>query len=131
MSMRRLLPLWVLPLAFAACSRPAAAPAAASGSAPPKVTGTGVVAEVNGGAILSSELEQRVSGRLARVRQEEYEIRRQVLDEIISERLVAAEAQKRRISAEELLKQEVDRKAATPEQSYVDTIYEQNKVRFG
>ena len=129
--MRRLLPLWVLPLAFAACSRPAAAPAAAASSgAPPKVTGTGVVAEVNGGAILSSELEQRVSGRLARVRQEEYELRRQVLDELISERLVAAEAAKRKISAEQLLEQEVDRKATAPEDSYVDSIYEQNKVRF-
>jgi len=131
MSMRRLLPLWVLPFALSACSRPAAAPAApAPSGAPPKVTGTGVVAEVNGGAILSSELEQRVSGRLARVRQEEYDIRRQVLDEMIAERLVAAEAAKRKISAEALLKQEVDGKAATPEDSYVDSIYEQNKLRF-
>jgi protein-disulfide isomerase len=132
MALRKLVPLFVLPLALAACSRPTAAPAAAAPTnAPPKVTGTGVVAEVNGGAILSSELEQRVSSRLARVRQEEYELRRQVLDEMIVERLVASEAQKRRISTEELLKQEVDRKAATPEDSYVDTIYEQNKLRFG
>ncbi len=94
-------------------------------------TGTGVVAEVNGGPILASELEQRAANRLIRVRQDEYEIRSQVLDELIAERLVAAEAQKRGVSAEELLKQEVDAKAKAPAPAYVEQIYEQNKARFG
>ena len=86
---------------------------------------------MNGGPILASELEQRAANRLIRVRQEEYEIRSQVLDELIAERLVAAEAQKRGVSAEELLKQEVDAKAAAPAPAYVEQIYEQNKARFG
>jgi protein-disulfide isomerase len=94
-------------------------------------TGTGVVAEVNGGPILASELDQRAANKLRSVRQEEYEIRIQVLDELIAERLVAAEAQKRGVTAEELLKQEVDAKTGVPDPAYVEQIYEQNKQRFG
>ena len=43
----------------------------------------------------------------------------------------AAEAKARGVSAEELLKQEVDAKAAAPAAAYVEQIYEQNKARFG
>jgi hypothetical protein len=106
------------PIAFSGCSKagqsaPAGGPSATAGTSadggpsatgrPQAASGTGVVAEVNGGAILASELEQRVGNRLIRLRQEEYETRSQVLDELIAERLVAAEAQKRGLSAEELL----------------------------
>ncbi len=86
---------------------------------------------MNGAPILASELEQRVGTRLARLRQEEYEIRRQVLDELIGERLVAAEAQLKGVKAETLLQQEVDGKAVLPSDAQVRGIYEQHKARFG
>jgi protein-disulfide isomerase len=89
-----------------------------------------VVAEVSGAPILASELEQRVAGRLARLRQEEYEIRRQTLEELIAQRLVAAEAAKRQLAPEELLRQEVDAKATALPPAQVEAIYEQNKDRF-
>ena len=90
-----------------------------------------MVAEVNGGAILASELDERVSSRLARLRQEEYDLRRQTLDELIAERLLAAEAGKRGLSAEELVKQEIDKKITPPDEAQIEAIYEQNKLRFG
>ena len=125
-------------LALAACSRPGGvsstpgAPAVSPhGSAAAKsVSGVGVVAEVNGTPILASELELKVAGRLARLRQEEYEIRRQTLEELIAERLVAAEASKRRLAPEELLRQEVDVKTVALPPAQVEAIYEQNKDRF-
>jgi protein-disulfide isomerase len=120
-----------LALLLAACSRPAGTPAGSAPAGDGAVSGAGVVAEVNGGPILGSELEQRAAGRLTRLRQEEYEIRRQVLDELIAERLVAAEAQKHGLTAEALLKQEVDGRTAPLLQSQLETIYEQNKARFG
>jgi protein-disulfide isomerase len=89
------------------------------------------VAEVNGAPILASELEQRVVTRLHRLRQEEYEIRRQALDEMIGERLVAAEAQLKGTTAEALLQREVDAKAALPSDAQVAALYEQHKPRFG
>jgi protein-disulfide isomerase len=94
------------------------------------VSGIGVVAEVNGAPVMASELEQKVVGRLARLRQEEFEIRRQALDELIAERLVGAEAVRRKLSVEELLRQEVDAKAAALPSDQVESIYEQNKARF-
>jgi protein-disulfide isomerase len=118
------------PLVLVACSRPGGTPAAAAPGGQPKVSGHGVVAEVNGAPILASELEARAAVRLARLRQEEYEIRSQVLDELIAERLVAAEAQKLGVPAEELLRREVDGKAPPLSPAQVETIYEQNKARF-
>ena len=117
------------PIAVGGCSKPADPRPAAS--QPQAATGVGVVAEVNGGPILASELEQRAEKRLIRLRQEEHEIRSQVLEELIAERLVAAEAQKRGQSAEALLQQEVDAKVEAPAPAYVEQIYEQNKQRFG
>jgi len=131
-----------LALGLIGCSRPAgpassaggptasAGAAPAAGPSPAAVSGVGVVAEVNGAPIMASELEQKLGARLARQRQEEYEIRRQALDELIGERLLAAEAAKRRVSTEELLRREVDSKAATMTEAQIDTIYEQNKDRF-
>lgn len=117
------------PLVFAACSRPGA-PEAPAPAASATVSGVGVVAEVDGAPILASELDRQAAGRLARVRQEEYDIRRQALDELIAERLVAAEAARRKATPEELLRQEVDAKAGTMPDAQVELLYEQNKDRF-
>jgi protein-disulfide isomerase len=118
-------------LGGAACARPAGAPGD-GGSAPAAkaVSGVGVVAEVNGAPIMASELEAKVAGKLARLRQEEYEIRRQTLDELVAERLVAAEAAKRKLTPDELLRQEVDGKAEALPAGQLELIYEQNKERF-
>jgi protein-disulfide isomerase len=88
------------------------------------------VAEVNGAPILASELERKVAGRLSRLRQEEYEIRRRGLDELIAERLIAAEAAKRDLSSDEVVRREVDAKAETPPAARVEAIYEENRERF-
>ncbi len=126
-------------VAVGACSRstgPAGAASPARSATPaaaatPGATPSGsVVAEVNGTPILAAELEEKAAGRLARVRQEEYDIRREALDRLISDRLIAAEAAKRRLSTEALVAREVDAKAAPPQASEVEQIYEQNKARF-
>jgi len=127
--------LLAVPLVLAACSRPgggATTPAIAATVAPvaATVSGVGVVAEVNGAPILASELEPKLAGRLVRLRQEEYEVRRQALDELIAERLLAAEASKRKITPEELLRLEVDAKVIPPAAAQVEAIYVQNKDRF-
>jgi protein-disulfide isomerase len=89
-----------------------------------------VIAEVNGSPILASELEQKASSRLARLRQEEYEIRRAALEELLSERLLDAEAAKRGVSRDELIRREVESKVASPAAAIVERLYEQNKARF-
>jgi protein-disulfide isomerase len=119
--------LVALPIALAACSR-RGAPSASAGTS--TNAAAAVVAEVNGAPILASELEQKLASRLLRVRQEEYELRRQALDELIAERLVAAEAARRGIAAEELVAREVNAKAAALPDDTVEAIYEQNAARF-
>jgi protein-disulfide isomerase len=122
---------------LAACSRgkapaaPAASGAAAARpSASPTASGVGVVAEVNGSPIFVSELDAKASSRLVRLRQEEYEIRRQTLDELVAERLLDAQAAKGGMSRDELLRREVDLKTPAETTSAVEALYEQNKARF-
>ncbi len=135
--------LLVTTMPLVACSRsqeprgssaetPAASPVATAAPSPSAtaISGEIHVAEVDGVPIYASELEARVSGRLARLRQEEYEIRRQGIDEIVIERLLDAEAARRRISRDELLRREVDQKLDPVPAASVEELYEVNKARF-
>jgi protein-disulfide isomerase len=88
------------------------------------------VAEVNGAAITGAELEEEAASRLARLRQEEYDIRRTTLEAMIADRLVEAEARKRGITTEELLDREVDAHVPKPPADQVEMIYERNQARF-
>jgi protein-disulfide isomerase len=124
--------------ALGACSKgPAertAAPAAAAaptGSAQARTAaGSDVVAEIDGQPVLAADLDRRAESRLARLRQEEYEIRKQALDELIWERLLEREAARQKVSKDALVAREVDGKAGEPSPSQIDSIYEQNKARF-
>jgi protein-disulfide isomerase len=115
----------------ASSSAPAAAESASPGPRLPASVSPGdVVAEVNGAPILGSELEAKAAPNLTRVRQQEYEIRRQALDELIADRLLDVEAAKRGLSRTELLRREVDEKVQLPPSDQIDSIYEHNKDRF-
>jgi protein-disulfide isomerase len=134
MSCFRTLLLGAAGVALAACSGVPAGPpgsAAPSPAAAAPVTGAGVVAEVEGTPILAAELDQAAASRLARLRQEEYDIRREALDELIWERLVRAEAAKQGVSPEELVRREVEDKAKGPSDAEVDVVYRDNRARFG
>jgi protein-disulfide isomerase len=118
--------------ALAACSKAPAShrPAAAAATSAPAPGGDAVVAEIDGQPILASELEQKAEGRLGRLRQEEYEIRKQVLDDLIWEKLLAREAAAQKVSTDALVAREIDAKASTMPDAQVETVYEQNKERF-
>jgi predicted DsbA family dithiol-disulfide isomerase len=126
--------------AFAGCSRPSGSVGAtATGGAPSaKPAGPPTVpaspgeaaAEVDGAPITRAELDGKIEGGLARVRQEEYDLRREALDKLIAERLIDAEAARRGISREELLRQEVDAKVTAPAATQVESIYDKNRERF-
>src|SRR5262245_56383036 len=61
-----------------------------------------VVAEVGGERITLAELDRRAAGRLAGIRHDEYEARRQALDEMLEERLIEREAASRSLTREAL-----------------------------
>src|SRR6266568_1079191 len=116
-------------LLAAACRRsPEPRPTA---SPPPGASASEVVARADGVAIRADELDERVAKRLMRLRQEEYEIRRQALEEMIGERLLEKEAGARGISKEDVLRDEVDHQVQEPDPKLLEQLYEQNKARFG
>ena len=89
------------------------------------------VAVIGGTSVTQEELDRVVGNRLMRLRTEEYNVRRAALDEVIAERLLAAEAKRRGITTDELIKTEIDAKVATPATADLDAFYEGVKERFG
>ena len=92
-------------LVFTACARSAGPKPSASPS--PGASAAEVVATIDGKPIRGQELDAKVERRLSRLRQEEYEIRSQALEEMIGERLLETEARTRGITTEGLLHDEV------------------------
>jgi len=114
-------------LGAAGCGRSrAASPPAAAAEDPRKS-----VAQVGGASITLEEVDRRAAGKLQRLRNEEYDARRQALDEIIIERLFQKEAAERGVTQDALLKAEVDAKVTPPTAGDVKAIYEQNRAAAG
>ncbi|MFQ5876360.1 MAG: thioredoxin domain-containing protein [Acidobacteriota bacterium] len=92
----------------------------------------GAVAATVGEHVFSlEEVDARAATRLSKVRMDEYRIRRQVLDAMISERVLRLEAAARDIAVEQLLEQEVTSRVADPTQEEIDAFYAQNRSRYG
>ena len=130
----RLLSKLVVPAAIliGACSTSSAERAAAPASSAKPASGQPeVVAVVDGTEIRSDELDQRAAGRLAAVRQQEYDVRQQVLDEMIMEKLVAKEAKSRGLSPQDLVKAEVDDKVGPASEAEVDDVYTRARSQLG
>jgi protein-disulfide isomerase len=88
------------------------------------------VATIGDTAISQTELERAVGSRLTRIRTEEYTVRRAVLDDMVATRLLDAEAARRHINVEELIKTEVDAKIVEPKRTDLEPVYEGISDRF-
>lgn len=86
------------------CAEPATAPAARVGSV----------------TITTDQVQAAAEPRLRRVRAEEFEVRRRVLDELISEELLRQEAARQGRSVAEVLTEEVDRQVGLVTDADVD-----------
>jgi len=108
------------------CASPAVGSPADRAAAKTEPPSSQAVAAIGDETITMAELEVVASERLARVRSEEYAIKRQVLDEIIERRLLDREAQTRGITVDELLKKEVDARARSVTDDQVRAVFESN-----
>jgi protein-disulfide isomerase len=114
-----------------ACSRPEAGPLASGRpEAASAAADSTPVAEVNGESITWAELDEKAAGPLARVRQEEYEVRSRVLDGLIAQRLLEAAAQERGTTSDELLRQEIERRTQEPSPEQIESVYARAHDRF-
>ena len=113
-------------LGVTGCARSRAASPPSADEDPGKV-----VAQVGGASITLEEVDRRAAGKLQRLRNEEYDARRQALDDMIVERLFQKEAAARGVTQDALLKAEVDAKVTPPTAGDVKTVYEQNRAAAG
>jgi protein-disulfide isomerase len=105
---------------------PAATAAATSGSSDSRPAAT-----VGGSVITMEQLDHAAANQLAKLRQQEYDVRASVLQGLIQQQLVTSEAAARKVTEADLMKAEVDDKSAAPTADEVSKFYETNKARMG
>jgi protein-disulfide isomerase len=89
------------------------------------------VAVVGGQEIYEEDLLPLVQGQLLPLQAQEYEIKREALDQLVMQRLVEAEAKSKGVSAEKLLEQEADARVAEPADEEIEAFYLAQKDRIG
>lgn len=90
---------------------------------------SGAAAKVNGEEISYAQLDDEAAAKLVRLRSQAYEIRKQTLDEMIDNRLLEAEAKKRGISVDDLVKAEVEDKIPEISDEEAREFFEKNPPR--
>ena len=88
------------------------------------------LAEVNGDTITADEVERSLATQLGKLQEQIYTLKRQRLEALIRERLLAQEAAKRGVSVPALLDAEVTPKVRLITEEDVEKIYQANKARF-
>lgn len=97
------------------------APAAA---APAKAAASGdVLAKVNGTPVTDGEVSAKVANRLKKLESQIFDIKHDGLLDLIQDKLLSAEATKRSMTVDELLKKEVTEKAEAPTDQEIQTYY--------
>ncbi len=114
--------------ASAAASDAAGAGVAAAGAADTAAT---VWATIGARAVSAAEVDRKAAPTLAQVRRQEYEARRQALDALIEDEVLAREAAARQRTKELLIDTEVATKIPAATTAEVDSFYLANRGRYG
>jgi protein-disulfide isomerase len=88
------------------------------------------VAVVDGQAITTEELESALGMSLAKLEQDIYTLKRDRLEAMIGEKLIAREAAKRGIEVKDLIAAEITGRITPVTDAEVDSFYEANKARL-
>src|SRR5437016_8440119 len=81
------------------------------------------VATVDGQPIYDEDLAPSVEGQLQPIRNQEYEIKRKALDNLIEQKMLEAAAKKKGLTTEKLLDQEVNAKVSDPSDAELQGYY--------
>jgi protein-disulfide isomerase len=81
------------------------------------------IATVDGQAITEDDLAPLVQGQLRPLRDQEYQIKKKTLENLISQKVLEAEAKKKGLTADKLLEQEVDSKVPEPTDVEINAVY--------
>src|SRR5262245_41479360 len=88
------------------------------------------LAEVNGEAITAEEVEHAVGAQLRQLEQRIYELKRQKVEALITDRLLAQQAAKRGVSVQALLDAEVTAKVGPVTEQEIESAFQANKARL-
>ncbi len=81
------------------------------------------LAIVGGQQITEDDLAPLVAGQLRPLRDQEYQIKKKALENLVNQRLLEAEAKKKDLSTDKFLEQEVDSKVAEPTDAEISAVY--------
>lgn len=110
-----------------ACNRaPEVSGGVVAGDVATSQSAASVVAEVGEQKITMRELNEHVAPQLRELDEQQFEIRRQGLDQLVNQQLVQAAAMKKGQTEEEFLRNEVDNKIDKPSESAAKKFFEQN-----
>ena len=123
-----------------ACSAKGAS--AAAEAKKPAEAATGPVAEIDGKPISRAELEQEAAEQFQQLEEQKKQVLKQIddqrqkilegaLNQLVEKKLIEAAAAKRGVSADDLLKAEVDSKVAQVTTEEIAKFYDENKARVG
>jgi hypothetical protein len=88
------------------------------------------LAELDGEAITAEEVEKAIAAQLSKLEEQIYDLKRQKLEALIAERLLAREAAKRGMTVQALLDAEVTTKVALVTEPEIETFYQANKAQL-
>ncbi len=106
------------------------APADAAQTQPAAPAKSGAVATVEGQVITVEELDGAISAELSKLEDDIYNLRKNRLDGLIGEKLLAREAAARGVDVQQLIATEVAAKAGSVTDEEVNAFFEANKARL-
>lgn len=96
----------------------------------PNLNPSAVVATVAGKSITASTINERLKPVVYKLRLNAFEVQKAALDRTINDLLLIAEANKRNIAPEEIVRLEISEKAKAPTDAEVAKFYSDNKSRI-
>ena len=90
-----------------------------------------VLATVEGHNITEADVATSITAQMAQINNQIYQTKKRAIDALIAEQLLNQEAQKRGLSREQLLQQEVNAKVAPASDAEVQQVYDGVKARLG
>src|SRR6266542_3113659 len=89
-----------------------------------------LLAEVDGVVITSEEVEKPLASQLTKLEEQIYNLKRQRLEALINDKLLAKEAAKRKLTAPALLDAEVTAKVGLVTEQEIEKFYQDNKAQI-
>ena len=88
------------------------------------------LAEVDGVAVTSEEVEKPIAPQLSKLEEQIYNLKRQRVEALINEKLLAKEATKRGVSVPALLDAEVTARVGLVTEQEIETVFQENRAQF-